>query len=580
MNALKIRLVVASAVFGLASPSLGAPDIADVAPAQCIALLRVGGLTQLKEALEHEQLLSDKDLDAINAYILESLDILPAATEAVMDGFRGGLAPLDVVSQLSLSVAVWLDEGPTGKPEIAWAGWLDLQTKEEALLGMWESAWEGARAHEQVDTVMVGDATADRITLGDEDEVVPLRPSHLLHAKEDSLACFATSVDAMERVLDVVAGTSVEGPLSDEEAYAGLTGLLEQERDVLAMVFVEPLFDAIEARETMGVASMVRASFDEAIGPIRGIGLAAGAGGDGLLASWSAAIWMPEGYGGLMRLLRKDSEVAPLPGWIGQDVWSIIRFNVSFGHIPDWIRSVVASNPMLMGVGQMLNQFEPTLRAILDPLGERLLTVSSIQRPLTPESLRSLTVIACEHPTNLSDAIAANAPETGMEPREFQGHQIWTMEGGGLPLPLPMDDGPMSLAVAGGALLVGDDAAVEGALRGIGTRSATPARWLARVLDWLPGEPVAAWGGTDLQSQFGAAVEVQRMNMARWESQVKEADPELWEEIREELESSSDGERLERMAEISQHLGPAAWAAVATSEGFRIRGVLMADEEE
>ncbi|MDP7574472.1 MAG: hypothetical protein QF723_05120, partial [Phycisphaerales bacterium] len=72
-----------------------------------------------------------------------------------------------------------------------------------------------------------------------------------------------------------------------------------------------------------------------------------------------------------------------------------------------------------------------------------------------------------------------------------------------------------------------------------------------------------------------AVAEIERMQITRWEDELKADDPELWEEIKGELVDEDQTEQYERFARIATHLGPAAWWASSGDDGFRIRGIVM-----
>jgi hypothetical protein len=179
----------------------------------------------------------------------------------------------------------------------------------------------------------------------------------------------------------------------------------------------------------------------------------------------------------------------------------------------------------------------------------------------------------------LADAIASSAPKANMEPREFQGHQIWSLDlGEVMPLPLPGQSDRVSVAVAGGSLLIGSDAAVESALRGLSSRGGNSPPWVARVLEWMPAGSVAAWGGWDLPETMTAVAEIDRLRARKWEDEIRADDPELWEEIKGELIDEDRSAQLERLAKIAAVLGPAAWWVKSGSEGFWARGVVFGAE--
>jgi len=571
-----LKAVVLIAV--MADPAVGAPlSIEKVAPSNAVGVVSMAGLDAILSRLTESELLSSDDREDLNEEIRGAFNQGESSIGDVWQTLLEDHDPLEVVSSISGGLVLWVEPSEDSGGQLTVAAWVDLGSESQVIVDAWDTTWETLRAEPHVKTETVLGREIDHVTSRRPDEEKPNpAPNDTWVVREDRLILFSNTRSGMTRLLDAVDGEDFDDALGDTEQWAVVKGMLDGPDSLVAAMFVDPSWEAGALFDQMGMVQMLRASFDAAIGPVKAIAVSAGPGTDETLLSWSGAIWMPEGQGGLLRLLAHDTPQAAMPGWVGPDTVSVTRLNMDFKRIPDWIRSVVSTNPMLMGIGQMIDQFEPTLRSILDPLGRRILQVQSVSRPLTAESLNAVSAIACTNPTGLNDALAATAPQADMEPRDFQGHQVWSAElGQGGMMPLPGLNGKISLAVAGGMLFIGDQTAVESSLRGLSARGDGAPPWLDRVTAWLPDQPLAGWGGWDLAESLTAVAEIKRMQITHWEDELKADDPELWEEIKGELVDEDQAEQYERFARIATHLGPAAWWASSGDDGFRIRGIVM-----
>lgn len=556
-------------------------SIDNVAPGNAVGVVTLGGMDLVLSRLTESGLLDASDYDALGEEIRGAVGDESLGVGGVWKTLLEDQDPVSVVSSMSGGLVLWVEPAADGGGALTLAAWVDLGSESDAISEAWDTSWETRRAEPHVKTEDVLGRAVDHIgsRRGGAAVATPFSNDTWV-VREGQLILFSNTRGGLSRLLDAVDGEVFDDALGDTEQWAAVKDMLDGPDAIVAAVFIDPAFEAAALFDQMGMVPMLRDSFDAAIGPVRGIAVSAGPGTGDTLLSWSGGIWMPEGPGGLLRLFAQDSPPATMPGWVGPDTVSVMRLNVDFKRIPDWIRSVVATNPMLMGLGQMIDQFEPTLRAILDPLGRRVLQVQTVTRPLTAESIGTVSAIACTNPTGLSDALAATAPEAEMASHDFQGHQVWSteMDGMGLPL-LPGLDGTVSLAVAGGMFFVGDETAVESSLRGLSAKGSGSPAWLDRVRGWLPDHAIAAWGGWDLAESLTAVAEVERMQITRWEDELKADDPELWEEIKDELVDEDRAEQYERLTKIAKHLGPAAWWASSGEDGFRIRGIVMSRGE-
>ncbi len=553
-----------------------------VAPRETVAVMEIRDVGDVIARLQGAGLVEEDDTQDINDGIRDFVGKLPSSmSEVWIDVFKSA-KPLDVVGSMSGSVALWIDRSEGERGELVLAGWVNLGDGSEAVAEAWDDAWGLIRERPDAMTEVMSGRDVDVFGERSEDQrSIPLKQA-LWHVREDSRILLSNTQNGLQRMLDVLDGSGEEESLVDEEAWEPVVSMLEGTSNVRAVLLVDAAFAAGDLIDQMGMSAMLRASFDAMVGPVRSIAVSVGIGEQDEIISASGAIWMPSGQGGLLRLLSTESPRASLPAWIGPDTISVSRYNVDFKRIPDWIRTVVASNPMLMGVGQLLDQFEPSVRAILNPLGTKAMMVGTLQHPLTMESLKEVMAITCTDPTGLKDALAATSPKAGFEAREFQGHQIWTIDAnkvGMLPLPMPVDE-RISFVIAGNSMFVGNDLGVEAVLRSLSSRAATPPPWLERAINVLPSEPCACWSTWDVGEQLTAVSDVMRLQVNVWEDELRADDPELWEEIKGELVDEEGASRRERIARIASRLGPAVWWAEADDTGFRLRGSMLAADAE
>ena len=548
-----------------------------VAPADAVGVMAIKDLGGVVTKLSDTELLRTEDREALNAYIRTALNGQDGAISEVWKALFENQDPVEVMSSISAGLAMWVDSTDASASVLTVAVWIDLGEDAKGIGEAWDTTWETLRAEPRLKSETVLGRSVDHIAQGSVagDRPNPI-PNDTWVVREASRLLFSNTQSGMMRLLDAVDGEVFDDTLGDTEHWSAVKEMLDGPDAFVAAGFIHPMFQAVGLMDSMGMVPMIQGSFDAAVGPVRAMAVSAGPGDGDDLLSWSAAIWMPEGQGGLLRLFSHNTPRESLPGWVGPDTSAVSRLNIDFRRIPDWIRSVIASNPMLVGMGQMVDQSEELMRSILNPLGRRILQVQTVTRPLTSTSIASVAAIECTNPTGLSDALAATAPQADMEPRDFQGHQVWSTELSGMGMmPLPGLEGAISMSVAGGHLLAGDESAVESALRGLATRSSSPPAWLERVTSWLPDTPLSAWGGWDLAESLTAVAEIQRLQFKKWEEELKADDPELWEEIKSELVDENQAEQDDRAAAIARHLGPAAWWGSSADDGFRIRGVVM-----
>ncbi|MCH2140040.1 MAG: hypothetical protein MK100_03295 [Phycisphaerales bacterium] len=567
-----LQTIGCSTLFGTLSTSILADSglrVEDVAPPHAVAVMSLKSSSSLMERARTAGIVEDDDETAWVEMIVDVIQDGPDELSPLWEEVFKSEGAMDALSSVGMGAAIWVDPAESGPGALTIAGWIDLAEAGEQFVEAWNATWVNIREFPNVSTrtvqgrsvdVLEGDGGSERMSSG------------MWHAQEGALVLMSNDQRGMERLFDVLDGTVGDDALAHADAWQDVRDMLEGESIAECTIFIEPLFDAIAVFDDMGIGRMVQASFDAAIGPMRALSFQSGMGEGDVLAEMSGAIWMPDGKGGMLELMATMDDRGRLPDWISPSAIAISSMHVSFGSIPDWFRGVVASNPFLMGFGQLFEQNEPTIRSMIDPLGERMLMESTVTRPLTVDSLASVMRIDCTDPRSLSDALAASAPQVGLEPREFQGHQIWSTDPlQGMAMPVPgLNMGRLSMAVVGNALFLGQDGAVEAAIRASGTTSAEMPKWLDQADAYIP-QTVCMWGARDLEAFMTTLVDIQNLQMKAWEEEVKAEDPELWEMIRGELVDEDEAAIRERLARLASAVGPLAWFVESVDSGFKIK---------
>ena len=182
---------------------------------------------------------------------------------------------------------------------------------------------------------------------------------------------------------------------------------------------------------------------------------------------------------------------------------------------------------------------------------------------------------------SFTDALAEMAPQMGFEPRDFQGHQIYSMDMGGMMGGMGGGGASMDVAVAvgGGDIFMGTLPAVEQSLRSVGKRSSedsSVAKKFAVLEDMFSSEPVVYWRVADLGATMSAEAKVAEMQWSSELGRLENEDPELAEELAEMMGEGED----DFMASITEWIGLSAYEIMSVENGFKGQGWILAPEEE
>ena len=140
--------------------------------------------------------------------------------------------------------------------------------------------------------------------------------------------------------------------------------------------------------------------------------------------------------------------------------------------------------------------------------------------------------------------------------------------------------GTVSLAAAGDWLLAGDDVAVEAGLRRVSSRGSFPS--------WVPAQPpaglkmpkhAAGRGLVDLHGSFATMLEIDNLQIKRMRESLQAQDPELWEELAEDIGAEESG-TLQQVKALASVLGVLAWSLERTDTGFGLVAAITTPERD
>ncbi len=167
---------------------------------------------------------------------------------------------------------------------------------------------------------------------------------------------------------------------------------------------------------------------------------------------------------GLLALFDTPAARAEAPAFAAADASALTVFQMDLAGILPLVNRVIAALPQEAReeMGPMIGMMAQTLAPLLGAVGPEITTVSTYQRPFSAESEQTLLAVRARDAQALAQALGQLAPMFGLESREFQGNQIWSSGGGGLPIE------PPALGMGFGQCFIGPQPVVENAMRQAG----------------------------------------------------------------------------------------------------------------
>ena len=260
-------------------------------------------------------------------------------------------------------------------------------------------------------------------------------PKRFFMVRIDENILVSSSRSQMQRMLDVLEGEDVDGGLGELDSWKGVNDFLG-DSGFRMVLLTNHLGEMMESMGQPFLVNMAKPMVVAMFGRIDAIGFNMESAEAPALATFNMGAWIPEGKSGLMKLFDRNSQREAMPSWISSDMVSYGRMNFDTAGVIPWLKTVMNSNPMIaMQAGQMMDQAEPMLDKLMAGMGDSIESATTVSYPLDAGSMSTMMVMDASDAKVFTDALAEYAPQMGMEPRDFQGHQIYSMDMGGMGMP-------------------------------------------------------------------------------------------------------------------------------------------------
>jgi hypothetical protein len=197
--------------------------------------------------------------------------------------------------------------------------------------------------------------------------------------------------------------------------------------------------------------------------------------------------------------------------------------------------------------------------------------ITTITRPISLDSRRTVTAISAPKGDAVRPLISMISMQTGLMPRDFLGHTIWSSEDGFV---------PMAIGLGGGYMFVGAGEDVEQALRSFGDdahESIEDEKAFRMARDATGDDAAVAWGFTDAVADF----EYERaVALADLSDMIAEGLPdEMAEELLGDMPEKIKAQLKDVTPEmLRRYVGPFSWRVENTDDGYVMKYALLRPE--
>ncbi len=303
----------------------------------------------------------------------------------------------------------------------------------------------------------------------DEFDAGPSMPEieEIFVARTGSHMLIGSSLTDLENALSRIEGVAFDA-LSETSSYARLKPYADNHHGY-AIIVNDPLYtltdeiDAFNTEQQTGMPAIMGILDAAGLAEVRGI--AAGISlneetGESVTELFVSAPRL-RGLMGLFNVPERDFNV---PSFVSADVASFNMLQVDLANLFPTLQQIVNGLPaeLAQQAQFMLPMAQQQLGPILSNLGPEIYITQEYMRPYSVDSQQQLVAIAAKDTEALTNALTGLAPMLGLEGRDFQGNQIWSMGdmGGGM-----MGVPAVALGVGFGHFFVGPEASVETAMR-------------------------------------------------------------------------------------------------------------------
>ena len=297
---------------------------------------------------------------------------------------------------------------------------------------------------------------------------------NLYYARSGETLLLATSMRDVENAIERAAGKDVAGASANPDFAAAMAQLGPSQG--YAVLLNGPLYELTEKVDAANAAGgdpmmagpPVMALLDAfGLSDVRAAGSGFTMDADSGIMETTYGVLLPRKRGLFELVEAPDARFTP-PAWVSADVASVTMLQLNLADTLGVLNRSVNSLPaeFAQQAGFMLQMAQGFAAPIFANLGTEIYIVQSFTKPFSVDSQKQLVAIGVKDEIALTGVLGAQFTQFGMESRDFQGSQIWSLPAGGGGM-LPMGGGLDSLAIGIGAgfMFVGTETDVEGALR-------------------------------------------------------------------------------------------------------------------
>ena len=348
--------------------------------------------------------------------------------------------------------------------------------------------------------------------------------------REGSQIIATSDMSALERAFELMDGGDVTllSEREDVRVMSDATG----SGDIRFMLMTRDLGPIVSSLDQMGMMMMVMPLAKQVFGDYGGAAYSANINdaGDDYVSTAKGFVYLPNGKNGVPAMFNGSVPVGDIASFVPSEAMNYSTMHMSFDPLPGMVQKVMNFAGM-MGVQQGQQQEIIAMATrVAEATGNRATTWSTIERPITLESMQSVFAMEAPDGQAIDEMLGMAGAQAGMEGKDFAGGRLYEMDPSAMMPMSPMGGGmmdtevqPTGLGIAGGQMFMGSLTAVEATMRSIsdkGVSSLEDDPRLQRVIDAIGNEPVSGWGWQD-RRYLAAQFEVMELQMKKAQEDMK-----------------------------------------------------------
>ena len=392
----------------------------------------------------------------------------------------------------------------------------------------------------------------------------------------------SSDLNVLRDALEIVDEDGRSG-LTDRADFQGAVGQLG-ETDGYTVLLLRDLTGLMPGDPTVMMAQMF---FKQIVGDIQAIGFGVRIGDGDVMIEEIVTVYMPDGKTGLTTLMSHETPQGRAPAFVGPDCMAYTRFNFRFDGVMDFMRGLGAMNPMIGAqLNPLIDQYGPMIEKVCAALGPEVHSTVRVTRPMTLDSLKTLYAIESPRPGDVEAVLAEYAAGMGLQARDFLGHRIYSMDFNLTAMGMPGGIGGegFSVGFGGGYVMIGTTSAVEDGLRA-SAQADMPGLvddpGYRRAVRALSAPRSVSWGVMSIVDYMDYFKNLGTMVREQDIEQMKKWDPEYARQMEQELaaEPVMPWDNFDvRM--LDRYVGPISWEIRSRDDGFVVRYMVLAPEED